>query len=206
MWRPAGGRTGGGRPLGQEMGRCSMLYYKDHVYFVIVVWKLLWQLTLNSIYHRKNSTKSFAAIKGKTCRPFNSSGHVSFHIYKLKDPGILMWEMRKPICQTTKTKLHYVRPSQSLLTPSQFNMTCNIPGGMLWDGSGYHHVCAWECVGWMLPYLFPLLTPVLLRLLAGYCCAKVTYFTLSYSLYTIFRNQTLSKILNYAFYSTTTKI
>ena len=83
---------------------------------------------------------------------------------------------------------------------------CNIPGGMLWDGSGYHHVCAWECVGWMLSYLFPLLTPVLLRLLAGYCCAKVTYFTLSYSLYTIFRNQTRSKIFNHAFYSTTTKI
>ena len=19
--------------------------------------------------------------------------------------------------------------------------SCNIPGGMLWDGSGYHHVC-----------------------------------------------------------------
>ena len=38
---------------------------------------------------------------------------------------------------------------------------CNIPGGMLWDGSGYHHVCAWECVGWMLPHLFPLLTQVL---------------------------------------------
>ena len=48
------------------------------------------QLTLNSIYHRKNSTKSFATIKGKTCRPFNSRGNVSFHIYKLKDPGILM--------------------------------------------------------------------------------------------------------------------
>ena len=89
---------------------------------------------------------------------------------------------------------------------SPFVSKGNIVGGMLWDGSGYHHVCAWECVGWMLPHLFPLLTQVLLRLLAGYCCAKVTYFTLSYSLYTIFRNQTRSKIFNYAFYSTTTKI
>ena len=46
---------------------------------------------------------------------------------------------------------------------------------MLWDGSGYHHVCAWECVGRMLLYLFQLLTQVLLRLLAGYCCAQVTH-------------------------------
>ena len=53
---------------------------------------------------------------------------------------------------------------------------CNIPGGMLWDGSGCHHVCAWECVRWMLLYLFQLLSQVLLWLLAGYCCAQVTQF------------------------------
>ena len=39
---------------------------------------------------------------------------------------------------------------------------CNIPGGMLWDGSGCHHFCVWECARWMLPYLFQLLTQVVL--------------------------------------------
>ena len=58
---------------------------------------------------------------------------------------------------------------------------CDIPGRMLWDGSGCRHVCVWECVRLM----FQLLTQVLFGLLAGYCCAKWLNFTLPYSLYRI---------------------
>ena len=58
---------------------------------------------------------------------------------------------------------------------------------MLWVGSGCHYVCAWECVRWMLLYLFPLLTQVLVWLLAGYYRHKWLNFTLPYSLYRIFR-------------------
>ena len=57
-----------------------------------------------------------------------------------------------------------------------------------------------------LSEMFGLLTQVLLRLLAGYCCAQVTHFTLSYSLYRILRNKTRNKTFNYTLYSTTTKI
>ena len=62
---------------------------------------------------------------------------------------------------------------KSLTTPLK---DCNIPGGMLWDGSGCQHVCAWECALWMSLYLFQLLMQVLLSLLAGYCSAQVTQF------------------------------
>ena len=69
---------------------------------------------------------------------------------------------------------------QPYLSFSQFlchwHFQCNIPVGMLWDGSGCHHVCAYECVRWMLLYLFHLLTQGLLWLLAGYCCAQMTQF------------------------------
>ena len=78
--------------------------------------------------------------------------------------------------------------------------TCNIPHGMLWVGSGCHHVCAWGCARWMSLYLFQLLTQVLLWLLAGYSCAQWPNFTLPNSLFTVFR-----KTFNCAFHSTTTK-
>ena len=67
------------------------------------------------------------------------------------------------VCPTSDSSVTLVSSSQSLW----FSCSCNIPGGMLWDGSGCHHVCAWECVRWMLLYLFQLLTQVLLWLLTG---------------------------------------
>ena len=42
--------------------------------------------------------------------------------------------------------------------------------------------------------------------ITGYWCEQWLIFTLSYNLYRIFRNQKWSKTVNYAFYSTTTKI
>ena len=55
------------------------------------------------------------------------------------------------------------------------------------------------CVIHAFTRIFGSVTGPLLRLLVGYCCAQVMHFTLSYSLYTIFRNQTRSKTFNYAF-------